>query len=323
MFAIFLGLWLLVVLAGFGVIFYHSYGRAIIERRKRQKFERSGQRQGVDGVVTPFREWKEKPQTVQVSDAPPQVDLRSFTPIPPEPGLDARLAGAFGKSFDSFFDRDAAPSASRPAESRGPSRLGNLSRHLTRSSSDHEKGRVSDAASQGWCQRLRFSFMNARGGSSAPDFTPGKRKKSAVLPVIETTSPSEPAPHERIREISRWSTSPASIVKPWLRPTVSPTKLPKVVDPGGPRRKASVPDDVGPNGSSEDVSPIHAPSQPQAMLEVPVALPNTSVNAYHFPAPPPLPQAARLFQPPPRRLQNSPGLSHPSAYGPRPFCYAL
>ncbi|VDC06834.1 unnamed protein product [Peniophora sp. CBMAI 1063] len=328
MFAIFLGLWFLVVLAGFGVIFYHSYGRAIIERRKRRKFERSGQRQGVDGVVTPFREWKEKPQTVQVSDAPPQVDLRSFTPIPPEPGLGARLAGAFGKSFDSFFDRDAAPSAPRPAESRGPSRLGNLSRHLTRSPSDHEKGRASDAASQGWWQRLRFSFMNARGGSSAPDFTPGKRKKpsltispelaesarnSAVLPVIETTSPSEPAPHERIRENSRWSTSPAPIVKPWLRPVVSPTKG------GGPRRKASVPDDVGPNGSSEDVSPIQAPSQPQTMLEVPVALHNTSVSAYQFPAPPPLPQAARSFQPPPRRLQNPPGLPPPQRTGPDPF----
>ncbi|KAF5322159.1 hypothetical protein D9619_001455 [Psilocybe cf. subviscida] len=52
MFAIFIALWGVVVLMGFGVVFWHAYGRAYLERRGRRRWEVE-QRSGFDGI-SPF-----------------------------------------------------------------------------------------------------------------------------------------------------------------------------------------------------------------------------------------------------------------------------
>ena len=53
MFAIFLGLWGIVVLMALAVIFWHSYGRRFLDARRKRSFERD-QRTGIDNVAVPF-----------------------------------------------------------------------------------------------------------------------------------------------------------------------------------------------------------------------------------------------------------------------------
>lgn len=55
MFSIFLGLWGIVVLMGLAVVFWHSYGRQLMENRKKKKWMR-GKSQGIQGMVVPFRD---------------------------------------------------------------------------------------------------------------------------------------------------------------------------------------------------------------------------------------------------------------------------
>ncbi|RDB16658.1 Plasma membrane fusion protein PRM1 [Hypsizygus marmoreus] len=103
MFGIFIALWGFVVLMALCVIFWHSYGKRLVERRKRRRWERE-QRAGIDGIVVPFR-----------MDPPPQEkrvvglhdDLPSFTPLP----------SPKGSAFKPFsFSRSASPAMSVAAE---------------------------------------------------------------------------------------------------------------------------------------------------------------------------------------------------------------
>ncbi|KAF9010588.1 hypothetical protein BDQ17DRAFT_931270 [Cyathus striatus] len=54
-FIIFICLWGIVVLMGIAVLFWHSYGKTLVEKHKRKKWE-TEQRSGIDGLVVPFRE---------------------------------------------------------------------------------------------------------------------------------------------------------------------------------------------------------------------------------------------------------------------------
>ncbi|KAJ7880354.1 hypothetical protein B0H14DRAFT_3106215 [Mycena olivaceomarginata] len=65
MFGIFMGLWGIVVLMGLAVILWHSYGRQMVERRRRREWE---------------REQREKGYGSNVGNTHP--DLPSFTPLP-------------------------------------------------------------------------------------------------------------------------------------------------------------------------------------------------------------------------------------------------
>ncbi|KAG5641513.1 hypothetical protein DXG03_004829 [Asterophora parasitica] len=78
MFAIFLGLWGLVVLMGLWVVWWHSYGKDMVEARKRRRWERE-QRGGIQGLVVPFRD-----APPPVSEKQPGVhnNLPAFTPLP-------------------------------------------------------------------------------------------------------------------------------------------------------------------------------------------------------------------------------------------------
>ncbi|KAI0630411.1 hypothetical protein C8Q77DRAFT_1212103 [Trametes polyzona] len=152
MFGIFMGLWGVVVLMALAIIFWHSYGRDMLEARRRRRWLRE-QRGGIDGtapvgfggVVSPGGQSEKGMHDVEKT----QVNLPSFTPLPsPRNGLlqsvryslrgpapqaqDEHLKAphplsirkpAFEKSWDSFLDHanvapapevEAAPKISGP-----------------------------------------------------------------------------------------------------------------------------------------------------------------------------------------------------------------
>jgi hypothetical protein len=325
MFAIFLGLWGLVVIMGLAIVFWHSYGRDLIHRRRARE-------RGVavfQSTVTPFHDpaYTEKPPSDALKN-----ELRSFTPIPlsgrrdaPNGGLAVRLAGGMGKSWDNFFDREVG---ARPA-SPPPSRLGALNRFFTASGrtspADSEKNLVpsSPKFTASWWTRLRFPHLSSAAPKrprSKPRLTISptlaeSARNSRALPVIETTSPSDDGAHThthmRVHPPSAWSLSPTSAPppKPWLTRlsgSVPPAEMeeyepqPFVLEPMQ-RRKPSVPDDVSASMDDRDISP--GPLRAPAHLEVPLAL------HHGFPAPPPLryaPAAQRAYaqRAPVPRLQD-------------------
>ena len=98
MFGIFMGLWGFVVLMGLAVVLWHSYGKRLVEGRKRRRWERE-QRAGIDGIVVPYKVGMQAGDE-KVGGAS-RTDLPSFTPMPsPKAG-----------GFNPFFLNHAAPSA--------------------------------------------------------------------------------------------------------------------------------------------------------------------------------------------------------------------
>ena len=245
MFAIFIVLWLVVVLMALAVIFWHSYGRRILDSWRKRKFQRD-QRAGLDRIVIPFREEK----YAEGGSAPPKK-----TPIPIR-RVEARdpeslhplstLTPTAGKSFDSFFDH-ASPTAQPPETS---SMFRTLSRKF-----QHEGG---------WRKHLTLALRGDK-GAVRKSFRPDRRPqlmisterpvsmRSDSLPEIQRTSPiavnsyadrdRESDMRMRYEPKSAWSISPTTAAS---MPPVHP----------GARRKPSVPVSVG--GEADSVAPSPA-----------------------------------------------------------------
>ncbi|KAI0663471.1 hypothetical protein C8Q70DRAFT_950033 [Cubamyces menziesii] len=325
MFGIFMGLWGLVVLMALAVIFWHSYGRDMLEARRRRRWQRE-QRAGIDGIVI----HRHGAQSPSASDGgahdveKTQVNLPSFTPMPsPHVGLfesvrnslrgsvqgrghvqDEHLKAphplsirkpAFEKSWDSFLDHAnanpaPAPEATQPTVVRkisGPRKLVALGRKAMGREQflgDAEQDSEPSAdvperpePAQPWYKRMTGMFWknDSEGGNETQrSLTPerGRRRKRPNLsistdhsslrredlPVIETTSPSDPAGPS-----SAWSLSPeAPRNVPWVQPVV-PTKQPTL--PPRHNRAASVPMDVSTEYDSPTAAFAPAPQQGSTM----------------------------------------------------------
>jgi hypothetical protein len=119
MFLVFIGLWVLVVLMGLCVIFWHSYGKRWVERYKRRKYLRE-QRVGINGLVVPFKDGvpAEKPQSKGMEDLP------SFTPLPSPKGSPFMIPFSLGRSASPSSnngpDTTTDASRSRPTDSPEP-----------------------------------------------------------------------------------------------------------------------------------------------------------------------------------------------------------
>lgn len=101
MFAIFIAIWGFVVFMALCVVFWHSYGRQLVENRKRKRWQRE-QRVGIDGIVVPFRTYPSSGDEKRAAGA--HDDLPSFTPLP----------SPKGNAFKPFaFGRSASPTMSR------------------------------------------------------------------------------------------------------------------------------------------------------------------------------------------------------------------
>ncbi|KAI0358490.1 hypothetical protein OH77DRAFT_1435078 [Trametes cingulata] len=335
MFGIFMGLWGLVVLMALAIIFWHSYGRDMLEARRRRRWQRE-QRAGLDSVaaLSPGGGSDKGAGDVEKS----QVNLPSFTPLPSpaRPGLLGSVRNSlrgqpraqqddhlkpphplsmrkpeFEKSWDSFMDHAAAPSAP-PAE---PAPKVNGSRKLVafgrkamgreqfigdaeHVSSDAPEQQPEAGPSDPWYKRITGMVWRKDSQSldDGQEQTRGRRRQrpnlsistdhSSVrregLPIIERTSPSDPAGPS-----SAWSASPVAPRKlPWVD-AVSPTRKPTL--PPRHNRAASVPTDVSPNyDSSMTQTQSQAPGA-QAAMPIPLH------HAFEQPNPTPIHDARHLM----------------------------
>ena len=281
MFAIFLGLWGVVVLMALAIIFWHSYGRQILESRGKRKFQRD-QRTGFDKIVVPFREERpteargtspEKPLTpIPIRRVEPK-DLESFHPL-------SSLAPGATKSFDSFFDH-ASPETAQPPErtstfrtlSRKFQREGGWRKHLT-------------LAMRGDKGAVRKSFHKARRPQLTITTDRPASLRSDSLPEIERSSPilangyaANGFSEMRYEPKSAWSLSPATAPLP-------PLNL-------GVRRQPSVPVSVVGDVDSAAPSPVAV-----ALAQFPVPIHygiarSTPARKVYIPPTPTAPRAAR------------------------------
>jgi len=245
-FAIFLGLWGIVVLMGLSIIFWHSYGRLFFESKEKRRFQRE-QRTGFDRIVVPFREEK-------LTDAIDTNPKKSLTIRRVEPSDPERLqplpnpAPAANKSFESFFDHASLASA-QPQESGGifstlsrklPSE-GGWRKHLTLALR-RDKRAVRKSFRQ--AHRPQLTISTGRAASARSD----------SLPEIERISPSiENNSFEADRYAARTGTGAGFEPKSGWSLSPQTGSMP-AVDPGT-RRKPSVPVSVGGEGDSAAPSP--------------------------------------------------------------------
>jgi len=304
MFALFLGLWGLVVLMGLAVVFWHSYGRNWVQAYKRRKWRRE-QRDEIGDIIAAF---PDAPPTIHISkdtekgEKTPDMGLRSFTPLPeprsafsfnpfrrsgnhPLKSLEPR----FEKSWDSFFREqpeqkaEQQPSILSRTISR-PMRLMALGRKKQDGDSgDQPKSEDESEHKSRWLKPMTNLFakkalpaeefvVNRPTSRPRPQLTISTERaaslKSNDLPHIEQ-SPIRQEPS------SAWSVSPTRPVLPWTKNMISPVKKlkptsPAVSFPPPPlhpekRRKASVPTDVGSFDDSNFTPPQAKEPSPLAM----------------------------------------------------------
>jgi hypothetical protein len=201
MFAIFMGLWGIVVLMALCIIFWHSYGREWVEAHKKRRWQRE-QRGGLNGMSIgapiPRISYDEDGYVhghgnadEKGGDTDSQINLRSFTPLPePKSGLNLypfRRSTAPDpepprhsdeKSLDSFFDDGAKRPVVAPLKISKPTKLMAIGRkamgreRLTGDEEDGTKGFEGDDDNEKqsftWLKRMRGSLFN----KSQPDYPP-------------------------------------------------------------------------------------------------------------------------------------------------------
>lgn len=303
MFALFLGLWGLVVLMGLAVVFWHSYGRNWVEAYKRRKWRRE-QHDDIGDIIAAF---PNAPPTIHVSkdtekgEKTPDMGLRSFTPLP-EPrsafslnpfGRSANhplrsLEPRFEKSWDSFFrDRPEQKAEQQPSMlsrtiSR-PMRLMALGKRKTQDGDSEDQPKAEDEHKSRWLKPVtglfakrsspvgEFVVNRPSSRTPRPQLTISTERAASLkpddLPRLEQ-SPTRPDPS------SAWSISPPPPPSlPWTKNTISPAKKPApppIFFPPPPthpakRRKASVPTDVGSFDDSNFTPPQAGGPSPLAM----------------------------------------------------------
>ncbi|KAH9858670.1 hypothetical protein C2E23DRAFT_880127 [Lenzites betulinus] len=311
MFGIFMGLWAFVVLIALGIIFWHSYGRDMLEARRRRRWQRTQRAGGAPLSAGAGSPGEKTMHDVERS----QVNLPSFTPMPsPRPGLiesvryslrgsaqqthDEHLKAPhplsirrpeYEKSWDSFLDNANVPPAPAPAPKvSAPQKLLALGRKAMRKDVvvAHESPAVptqtaEDSASGPWYKRV--AGMVWKTNDQAPP-TPEKdqrRGRKRKLPNLSISTDHSSIRREGLPIIER--TSPSETAGPttaWSASTMDAPSQPWVgaIQPTKPpalppRRNASVPLDVA--------AEYDAPPARRAVMPVPLH------HGFAFPAPTP------------------------------------
>lgn len=240
MFAIFLGLWGVVVLMAFAIIFWHSYGRRFLYARRKRNFQRD-QRTGFDNIVVPFRD--EKPSRANVLPSQSSLTssaIRRIDPDDPEHLHPLNLKHSATKSFDSFFDH-ASPASAQPPAQGGVIRT--LSRKLR--------------GDGNWRKRITLSLWGDRAAkrksfhkAHRPQLTISTERAASLrgksLPEIERTTPGISRVPPSYEPKSAWSLSPNDTAP-----------MPTAINPGA-RRKPSVPVSAVSAGEAESNAPSPA-----------------------------------------------------------------
>lgn len=321
MFGIFMGLWGIVVLMAFCIIFWHSYGRNWVEAYKKRKWQKE-QRSGIEGVVVPFRDRNngyagasrpgEKSHDDHDHERQAAMDLPAFTPLPsPKPGLFNTLRSSvfrdssrlqpppqhplirnseFQKSWESLMDQ-ANPTATLSPESKpaykisAPMRLMAMGRR-----SGENDGNVDgedERESGSWLGRFTGAFWKREQIKQQEGATERARPPLTItVPSLEEQPESPPRVSRNTFEAppptSAWSVSPPG--PSWI-PSLPSLKSLRHKS----RRATSVPSDVR---SVRDSYPVVMPQ-----LEIQFAVPLH--HGFEYPVPPTItpPSPPPMFSP--------------------------
>ncbi|KAF7971606.1 hypothetical protein HWV62_20698 [Athelia sp. TMB] len=296
MFAIFMGLWGVVVLMALAIIWWHSYGQQMLEKRRRKRWQRE-QRVGLDDISVPVPRLAANVEVDDEKAVDTRVNLRSLTPLPepksarslnpftrtlaptPVPLTEKEREEKFDKSLDSFLDHDSAPAP----RSNKLFAIGRKSMGKERFIGDY-RPTVTEAEEKqraNWLNRMKTSLFNNGQSARAPqraeeeDADP-QQIKSRLRPYLTISIasaaalPPAAAAEQSAEPASHWSSSPTpKHTKPWLNLHSVPKvpRPPPGLQPLRPevKRKPSVPVDVL---SPEDDSTFHGQPAP-----APVAIP--------------------------------------------------
>lgn len=312
MFAIFMGLWGIVVLMALAVIFWHSYGQQWLEAYKKRKWQRE-QRDGINtmSIGAPV------PQTYDDDDAgqdrekgnsnekrggtDSQVNLRSFTPLPEaKSGLNFNLfhrstappsAPVDQKSLDSFFDpSDKHSPAVPPLNITKPKKLlaiGRKAMGRDRIVGDEEKApgglEGEGEEKQSWLKRMKGSLFskNQSGYMAEEDDVDHPALQSRLRPFLTISiDKALEVKHDSVAVEKSPRESPA--VGPTSHWSTSPR--PRLVAPwmnlGSPKQIPKLPPLPRRNAnvptdvlSTYDDSSLLIPKQTQPLKSTPLAVP--------------------------------------------------
>ncbi|KAF8647151.1 hypothetical protein AX16_006982 [Volvariella volvacea WC 439] len=260
MFGIFMGIWGIVVFMGLCVVLWHSFGRGIVENRRRRRWQKE-QRSGINGLVVPFRE--PPPGPVNFNSGPVQVN---FNAAGGNNRANTEVRADEEKNWDGYFGHGRqGQGLAQPIS--GPMRLMALGRKVVgkdggRSSSKTQQdaawyGRIANILSRKPVptqdvpdqysnttkpQRVKPNLTISVEGGSDMDDLPRVVNSSGVSPHHNPVVTSSPQLQ------SRWSTSPSSLPKrnslPWLCSVLSPTRRASSPKPRS-KNLPNVPTDVG------------------------------------------------------------------------------
>lgn len=303
MFAIFMGLWCIVVLMALAIIWWHSYGQHWKEARRRRRWERE-QRIGVDGISMPIPRMASDVAMDGEKQGDSHLNLRSFTPLPepksarsfnpfrrstmPTPTTEREREANFDKHVNGFFDDLPAPKVA-PLNINKPNKLfaiGRKSMGKERFTGDEENGSKSgmgtdDEESSTWLKRMKSSLFS----KGQPDFPPQQQEEDDInhqnlrarlrpyltISIASTAAAQPVGVTVEKSPRSHWSTSPTpKRTAPWMNlqpPPKVPRLPPSLITHPEVRHKPNVPVDVQ---SVYDDSTVPASQQSEL---APVAVP--------------------------------------------------
>ena len=308
MFAIFMGLWGLVVLMALVIIFWHSYGQYWVEARKKRRWQRE-QRGGIENI--PYHSGD---NATSVEDSGiengSEVDLRSFTPMPEHKSAGSRFNISKPKKLMAIGRK-----------AMGNERFVGDSEEGSIRSSDESDG---DKESLAWLKRMKGSLFNKnRPQPTMEDDVRTRMRPSLTVSVDSVAALKSNGGVEKSPRKSHWSTSPSpKAVAPWkLKRIPSPPGLPSRPFP---KRNASVPNDVQsiyddstlliPKDAQTKPTPLAVPLHHGFDRPIPLETPHSpSISMvspfdspiYQTPVPPLHPQSRTGLAPPRNRHRRS------------------
>ncbi|EIN11614.1 hypothetical protein PUNSTDRAFT_83280 [Punctularia strigosozonata HHB-11173 SS5] len=296
MFALFLGLWGVVVLMALAIVWWHSYGQHWLEARRRRKWER--QQRGP--VPLPA------PQTRDIVADEKGVQHVFATP---DPFAVVRSPRDARRSSESFFDHSATPEPRPAARARftisAPRRLMALGRKREGEGLAPAPAEKTPA-SAGWLQPFTRLFSRSRSSDDDDDAVSHtssasfRARRPAHLTIAVDAASDDGRAHpgvDRASELkSAWSVSPgpsapatttAEPYRPWTH-NIVPSPPPPGLFPVAPltpkwRRKASVPENV-----EEELPPM----QQQTRFVAPLPLHHAFLHHHQQKEPSPPPAAS-------------------------------
>ncbi|TFK67400.1 hypothetical protein BDN72DRAFT_843179 [Pluteus cervinus] len=272
MFAIFMGLWGVVVFMGICVLLWHSVGKNILEKRNRRRWERE-QRSGIDGIVIPFRaganstDEKQGGATAVTSSFPAMPSPRPFAV--PNDTITSEKESTSEKSWDSFFEGREKKGQVKPISA--PMKL----MALGRKAMNKDRETTDKSNNPAWFGKMAGLLGKKQNDEEStfevkptqrprPNLTISVERASGTredLPQVVNSTGRATKPQESPLH-SRWSPSPVAPKSGWLgivSPTRKVTSHPPIGVPIVSRSRPSVDVPMDVDMSESPANPVFAP----------------------------------------------------------------